>query len=40
MIGAVAALASNLFFGQGPWTPWQMVGLGRASAWAARCSRA
>ncbi len=28
MIGAVAALASNLFFGQGPWTPWQMVGWG------------
>lgn len=24
MIGAVAALASNLFLGQGPWTPWQM----------------
>ena len=29
MVGAVAALASNLFFGQGPWTPWQMAGLGR-----------
>ena len=29
MVGAVAALASNLFFGQGPWTPWQMVGVGR-----------
>jgi energy-coupling factor transport system substrate-specific component len=26
--GAVAALASNLFFGQGPWTPWQMVAWG------------
>jgi energy-coupling factor transport system substrate-specific component len=25
-VGAVAALASNLFFGQGPWTPWQMAG--------------
>ena len=24
----VAALASNLFFGQGPWTPWQMARLG------------
>jgi energy-coupling factor transport system substrate-specific component len=23
-VGAVAALASNVFFGQGPWTPWQM----------------
>src|SRR4051794_41940624 len=27
-VGAVAALASNVFFGQGPWTPWQMVGWG------------
>jgi len=27
-VGAVAALASNLFFGQGPWTPWQMAGWG------------
>jgi energy-coupling factor transport system substrate-specific component len=27
-IGAVAALASNLFFGQGPWTPWQMLAWG------------
>jgi Squalene-hopene cyclase C-terminal domain/Prenyltransferase and squalene oxidase repeat len=23
-VGAAGALASNLFFGQGPWTPWQM----------------
>jgi energy-coupling factor transport system substrate-specific component len=29
-VGAVAALASNLFFGQGPWTPWQMAGWGAA----------
>ena len=34
-VGAVAALASNVFFGQGPWTPWQMcawggVGIGGA----------
>ena len=28
VVGAVAALASNLFFGQGPWTPWQMAGWG------------
>ena len=27
-IGAVAALASNIVFGQGPWTPWQMVAWG------------
>ena len=24
VVGAAGALASNLFFGQGPWTPWQM----------------
>jgi energy-coupling factor transport system substrate-specific component len=28
MVGAVAALTSNLFFGQGPWTPWQMAAWG------------
>ena len=28
LTGAVAALASNLFFGQGPWTPWQMFAYG------------
>ena len=32
MVGAVAALASNLFFGQGPWTPWQMAGWGDRGA--------
>ncbi len=30
MVGALGALASNLFLGQGPWTPWQMVGWGAA----------
>ena len=30
VVGAVAALASNVFFGQGPWTPWQMAGWGIA----------
>src|SRR5450755_656935 len=25
-VGALAALTSNFFFGQGPWTPWQMAG--------------
>jgi squalene-hopene cyclase-like protein/prenyltransferase/squalene oxidase-like repeat protein len=24
VVGAAGAFASNLFFGQGPWTPWQM----------------
>jgi energy-coupling factor transport system substrate-specific component len=28
MVGAVAALASNMVLGQGPWTPWQMVAWG------------
>jgi energy-coupling factor transport system substrate-specific component len=27
-VGAVSALASNIFFGQGPWTPWQMLAWG------------
>ena len=28
LTGASAALVSNFFFGQGPWTPWQMLGFG------------
>lgn len=28
MTGAVTAFASNFFFSQGPWTPWQMLGYG------------
>jgi energy-coupling factor transport system substrate-specific component len=41
-IGALAGLTSNFFFGQGPWTPWQMAAwgatgaLGAALAWAVR----
>jgi prenyltransferase beta subunit len=27
-IGAIGGLASNFFFGQGPWTPWQMAAWG------------
>jgi len=27
-VGALAALISNFWFGQGPWTPWQMAGWG------------
>jgi energy-coupling factor transport system substrate-specific component len=30
VVGAVGALASNFFLGQGPWTPWQMLGWGMA----------
>lgn len=28
LVGAVSAFVSNFFFGQGPWTPWQMVTFG------------
>lgn len=28
MTGMLAALGSNIFFGQGPWTPWQMYAWG------------
>ena len=28
MVGAIAAFASNFFYGQGPFTPWQMFGYG------------
>jgi energy-coupling factor transport system substrate-specific component len=28
MVGAIAALVSNIFLSQGPWTPWQMAGWG------------
>lgn len=27
-VGALAALASNVLLGEGPWTPWQMLGWG------------
>ncbi len=41
-VGALAALTSNFFFGQGPWTPWQMAAwgatgvLGAVLAWGMR----
>ena len=28
LVGAVAAIVSNIFLGQGPWTPWQMFSWG------------
>jgi energy-coupling factor transport system substrate-specific component len=34
-VGAVAALASNFYLGQGTWTPWQMLGWGACGAFAA-----
>ena len=27
-VGALAAVVSNIWLGQGPWTPWQMAGWG------------
>ncbi len=41
-VGALAGLTSNFFFGQGPWTPWQMAAwgatgiIGAALAWGMR----
>ncbi|MEW6172893.1 MAG: ECF transporter S component [Bacillota bacterium] len=32
MVGVTAALVSNFFLGQGPWTPWQMFAWGMAGA--------
>lgn len=43
VVGAVTALASNVFLGQGPWTAWQMVawgGVGVGGALLARGLRA
>lgn len=30
LVGAISALASGFLFGQGPWTPWQMLAFGMA----------
>ena len=38
-VGALAALASNFFLGQGPWTPWQMLGWGACGVVGAGASR-
>jgi len=46
-VGALAGLTSNFFFGQGPWTPWQMaawgatgmIGAGLALSWGRRIGR-
>lgn len=34
LTGAVSGFVSNFFFGQGPWTPWQMLGFGLAGFFA------
>ena len=39
MVGAVTALVSNFFLGQGPWTPYQMFAWGLAGASAAYIRR-
>jgi energy-coupling factor transport system substrate-specific component len=39
-VGAVAALASNVVFGQGPWTPFQMLGWGLCGLMGAALGRA
>jgi energy-coupling factor transport system substrate-specific component len=39
-VGAVGALASNFFLGQGPWTPWQMLGWGAVGIAGAVLARA
>jgi energy-coupling factor transport system substrate-specific component len=38
-VGGVAALASNFFLGQGPWTPWQMLGWGATGVLGALLAR-
>jgi uncharacterized membrane protein len=39
MVGAVSALASNFFYGQGPYTPWQMMAYGAGGMLAGFCFR-
>src|SRR5437764_9046898 len=47
VVGALAGFSSNFFFGQGPWTPWQMgawgvtglIGAGLATATRGRIGR-
>jgi len=39
-IGSLAALSSNLVFGQGPWTPWQMAAWGLVGILGAAYARA
>jgi energy-coupling factor transport system ATP-binding protein len=38
LVGAMTMLASNVLFGQGPWTPWQMFAMGLIGFWRASCS--
>jgi energy-coupling factor transport system substrate-specific component len=38
-VGAIAGLTSNFFFGQGPWTPWQMAAWGATGVLGAGLAR-
>jgi Prenyltransferase and squalene oxidase repeat len=40
VVGALAGLTSNFFFGQGPWTPWQMAAWGATGIVGALLARA
>ncbi len=40
VVGALAGLVSNFFFGQGPWTPWQMAAWGATGLLGAGLARA
>lgn len=37
LVGAISAFASNFLFGQGPWTPWQMLAYGICGLVAGLC---
>ncbi len=39
MIGALSGLISNFYFGQGPWTPWQMTAWGAVGMMGAAAGR-
>lgn len=39
MVGAISAFASNFFYGQGPYTPWQMMAYGAGGMLAGFCFR-
>lgn len=39
LIGSMSALLSNMMFGQGPWTPFQMLGWGLIGLFAGRLSK-
>jgi energy-coupling factor transport system substrate-specific component len=39
VVGALAGLVSNFFFGQGPWTPWQMAAWGATGLFGAGLAR-